>query len=61
MSQTFLFVEKLLFFEEAQISKFLVAVTDAKLLEPIHGKVDFCFEYTQNRQCPGLQDYVLET
>jgi hypothetical protein len=41
-AQTFLFVEKLLFFEDAQIEEllqFLVAVIDAKLLETVDGKV----------------------
>ena len=41
-AQTFLFVEKLLFFEDSQIEKllqFLVAVIDAKLFETVDGKV----------------------
>jgi hypothetical protein len=40
MSQTSLFVEKLLFFEETpieELSQFLVAVPDEKLLETVHG------------------------
>ena len=41
-AQTFLFVKKLLFFEDSQIEEllqFLVAVIDAKLFETVDGKV----------------------